>query len=127
MVVLYDEACEFCRATASWIRRVDRGGAIDCVPLQSAADAIGSGLERARLLEELHVLTPAGEVRRGWDAVVAIMRALPPLAPLAAMDRLPLVNRIGHRAYRWVTANRGRLVVPRPGRVGGACGANAAR
>ena len=70
----YDEQREICQALVSWIRTLDRNGAIDCVPLD------------ARPVAEHHAslkpawTRPARAGDRNWSAASAVS-ALPQRFP----------------------------------------------
>jgi predicted DCC family thiol-disulfide oxidoreductase YuxK len=118
LVVLYDRDCGVCAFSARRIRRWDRDGRLDLVPLQAAATSGRPELERAArerpLADALHVVDEGtGRVRAGGDAVLAIAAALPGGAlvrPLAAIPPFrwalavgyDLVARNRHRIGRWL-------------------------
>lgn len=118
-VVLYDGACEFCRRSVGLLARLDWRHRLR---FHSARDetlpAAGVPLDRGRLLEEMHLLTPDRKhVHVGFGAFRWIAWWLPLTAPLAPLLYLPGVPWLGRRVYRWVARNRFGLVPCR----GGAC------
>jgi predicted DCC family thiol-disulfide oxidoreductase YuxK len=113
LTVLYDRDCGICGLTAAALRRWDRNGQFELVPLQVAeaggdprlADVAG----RYLLADELHVVAERGEVASGGDAALAIIDALPGgwvLRPWAMLPPFRTLTRIG---YRLVARNRGAL------------------
>ena len=64
---------------------------------------------RDDLLATLHVRDQAGGWTRGGDAALRIAAAVPILAPLAVLGRVPGAPRVADAAYRLVARNRGPL------------------
>jgi len=108
--VLYDRDCGICGLTARTLRRWDRDGRFDIVPLQAATrsdDPRLAAVARSYLLaDELHVVDPAGRVAAGGDAALAIVDALPGgwlLRPWAALATFRALVDVG---YQWVASHR---------------------
>ena len=104
--IFYDGDCSFCCELA---RRFDgifarRGFRFE--PLQHEWVLRRLSLTREVALEEMRVLTSAGEVFGGADAVVELARRIWWAAPLAFLARFRPVHRFFDRAYRWVAARR---------------------
>lgn len=82
LLVLFDADCGICTATARWLGSRDRRGALELLPLQTAA---GDDRPRVRELaashplhDELHVIDPStGAVRSGGAAFIEIVGRLP--------------------------------------------------
>lgn len=118
LTAVYDEQCEICQAAVSWIKTLDRRGAIRCVPIQGGALAdVHPALNPAECLEQLHVIDADGHIDVGWPAVARIAQAIPLTRPFAALDRLAPTRAAGASAYRYVARNRRQLSTCR----GGAC------
>lgn len=117
VIALYDSQCEVCQAGVSWIRALDRDGAVTCTALQDGpVEQLHPGLREADCLAQLHVVdSGTGRIHVGWDAVLRIAAELPALRATAAVARQPVVRRAGERAYRWVAANRSQLSACRGG------------
>jgi predicted DCC family thiol-disulfide oxidoreductase YuxK len=114
LVVLYDRDCGLCTATARRLRRWDRGGRLDLVPLQDAAGSARPGLaEIARdlpLSAALHVIDErTGSVAAGGDAAFAIAGALPGGRIASAFGSLPPARWSVRLAYDLVARNRHRI------------------
>jgi predicted DCC family thiol-disulfide oxidoreductase YuxK len=78
--VLYDGQCEICQACVSWLRTLDRGNKTICLPISGEVlSAVDSRLQMDECLRQLHVVTPEGEIRVGWDAVACLARLFPSL------------------------------------------------
>src|SRR5260370_27805829 len=87
----YDGQCEICQAAVSWIRLLDRRGAVRCVALQDGSLAdVHPELALAECLAQLHVVDADGRIDVGWQAVARIAEAIPLARPLAALDRLSM-------------------------------------
>ena len=113
LTVLYDRDCGICGLTATALRRWDRSGRFELVPLQVAeaggdarlADVAG----RYVLADELHVVDERGEVASGGDAALAIIDALPGGWVLRPWAMLPPFRALTRIAYRLVAGNRAAL------------------
>jgi len=130
LAVLYDRDCRLCTATARRLRRWDREGRLDVVPLQSVTSAVSPEVARLAggrsLSSALHVIDPAsGSVFSGGDGVLAIAGRLPggsvPAAVIAAVPPArwavtlgyDLVARNRHRIGRWLRLEGPACDVPR--------------
>ena len=112
-VVLYDGHCPLCRKTTSILRRFDWLGRLAFHNCRDAANipANTAHLDTARMLREMHVLTP--DRRRalsGFPAVRWIAGRVPVLWPLYPLLFVPGMTRLGQRLYLWVARNRFHLV-----------------
>ena len=106
LLVLYDSDCGVCTRTARWIRRLDRRGQLELVPLQAAATVAADAPPDATLREALHVRAADGRWSSGGAAMLEILARLPAGAAIARVGRLPLVCRGVDAAYRVVARNR---------------------
>ncbi len=121
-LVLYDDQCEICQAGIAWLRLLDRRGFCRPQPIDPAILAsFEPPLKLEDCLRELHVVTPRGEVRRGWEAVATLARRFFWTWPIGVAGRVPPCSWLGEFGYRLVARNRYALSKCR----GGAC--NAAR
>jgi hydroxyacylglutathione hydrolase len=117
-VAIYDEQCEICQAFVSWLRLLDRHGKVAALPIfPELLSAIHPSLEVDDCLRELHVVTPRGEVRRGWDAVAQLARLFPATFPIGWLGSVPPFRWLGQAGYRFVARNRYAISKCR----GGAC------
>ena len=109
--VLYDGQCAFCRKSVALLRRLDWLGRLTYVDARGPSRLPpGASLDPARLLEEMHVLTPDRQVYHGFGALRWLAWRLPPLWALAPLLYIPGVPALGQRLYLWVARNRFRLV-----------------
>lgn len=63
-------------------------------------------LELDACLRELHVVTPEGVIRRGWNAVAELARLFPATRLIGWLGSVPPFRWIGDDAYRFVARNR---------------------
>jgi predicted DCC family thiol-disulfide oxidoreductase YuxK len=116
LVVLYDRDCGICTASARQLRRWDRRGRLELLPLQ---DAIGPGTDRPDvaeavagrpLLAALHVYDEAtGAIHAGGDAALAIGTALPGGRVVRALAVLPPFRWAVGLGYRMIARHRRRI------------------
>ena len=104
--ILYDRDCRFCRELALRFENVFAKRGFRFEPLQQTWVQERLNLTREQLLEEMRVLTTAGEAFGGADAVIFLTRQLWWTTPLAVLARLQFVHAMLDRLYRWVAAHR---------------------
>ena len=114
LVVLYDRDCGLCTATAQRLRRWDRAGRLELLPLQeataSARPAIAAAGRDLPLTSVLHVVDEdTGAVSAGGDAAFAIARVLPGGSVVRPLAALPPVRWIVGQLYGVVARNRHRI------------------
>src|SRR5207248_3185319 len=103
--VYYDGACAFCRRTVACLGALDIYRTVTVVDFRTI-DPSSVGLRAELLDRSLHVIDERGRVTRGAAAVAQAARAVPLLAPLALVLRVPGVAWLAERAYGWVAARR---------------------
>jgi predicted DCC family thiol-disulfide oxidoreductase YuxK len=110
--VLYDGDCALCRKSVGLLRRLDWLGKLDYVNARDESDVVlrRPPVAGAPLLEEMHVLTPAGDLYRGFGAFRWLAWRLPACWTIAPLLYLPGVPWLGQRIYLWVARNRFHLV-----------------
>ncbi|HEY2640531.1 MAG TPA: DUF393 domain-containing protein, partial [Streptosporangiaceae bacterium] len=107
---------EICQAAVSWIRLLDRHGAVSCVAIQDGPLAdVHPALALTECLAQLHVVDADGRIDVGWQAVARIADAIPLARPLATLDRPAVTRVLADRAYRYVARNRHQLSTCRGG------------
>jgi predicted DCC family thiol-disulfide oxidoreductase YuxK len=73
--VLYDGQCEVCRPCVSWLNALDHEHKTTCLPISAEVlSEIDSRLQMDECLQQLHVVTPEGEIHVGWGAVACLAR-----------------------------------------------------
>lgn len=116
--VLYDGQCEICQACVAWLKTLDRQN--ETLPLEISPDVLSTTDSRLQLeecLRQLHVVTPAGEILVGWDAVAKLARLFPSTWLIGTLGKHFPFRGIGRLIYGFVAANRYSLSKCR----GGAC------
>ena len=105
--VLYDGQCEVCQSCVSWLRTLDLENQTISLPISTEVlAAVDSRLQMDECLRQLHVVTPGGEIRVGWDAVACLARLFPSTWLIGALgQRLPFRN-AGRWLYGFVAKNR---------------------
>ena len=108
LAVLYDGACEMCRAVAAGILRYDNSDALELLDFHdSAAREQFPELKLADLLYELHVVDDEGHVYRGARAVNWILRRQSGLRGLLAyLWYFPGYAWLADRQYKAIAAAR---------------------
>lgn len=102
----WDADCPFC---IKWVGRftfILRQGGFELVPLQSDATRRDLGLREGELPSEMKLRLADGRLLGGVDAYIELAEAAGWTAPLGWLVRLPGVNALAWRAYRWVATNR---------------------
>lgn len=110
--LLFDADCGFCTKAVGVLRRIDRGGRVRVLTLQSDLALRRFGLTQDQALTQVWAMDSRGRRSGGAEAVnVALAAALGFRGPLW-LYRLPGMRWCQERVYRTVAANRYRL----PGR-----------
>ena len=99
--VYFDGACPLCRREVDFYRRRRGAAAIEFVDVSDATgDHVASDLRTDEALARFHVRGADGRLYSGAQGFAALWAALPAFRRLAALFRLPLVERLAERAYR---------------------------
>jgi predicted DCC family thiol-disulfide oxidoreductase YuxK len=113
LTILYDADCGICGLTARTLRRWDREGRFETLPLQAAARSgeprLAAAARRHALAEELHVVDAVGRVAAGGDALLAIVDRLPGGVVLRPWAALSPFRGLTRAAYRVIARNRDRI------------------
>ncbi|HKP92343.1 MAG TPA: DUF393 domain-containing protein, partial [Chthoniobacterales bacterium] len=104
--IFYDEDCSLCRDLALRFELVFAKRGFHFEPLQRAWVQERLNLTAEQALEEMRVLTSAGAVFGGADAVIFLARQLWWAAPFASIARFSYIHALLDRIYRWVAAHR---------------------
>jgi predicted DCC family thiol-disulfide oxidoreductase YuxK len=107
LTIWYDDQCPLCVREIALMRRLDRRGRIDFVPIAGLGDG-GCPVDRAELLARFHARED-GQLLSGAAAFAAMWRAIPLLRPLGLAARNPLVLALLERGYRAFLLVRPRL------------------
>ena len=102
--LLYDAECGFCRRTTRFLALVF--SRFEFLPLQSAWAREQLRLKPGELPEELKLVTRAGEVHGGIDALLVMAKSVPWMAPFVVLARISPVKKALSAAYRIVARRR---------------------
>ncbi|MGH2463427.1 MAG: thiol-disulfide oxidoreductase DCC family protein [Candidatus Limnocylindria bacterium] len=111
LTVAYDAECALCRSAARRLETLDRHQRVTLVPIRDMAlgDQPTDAPRPGELAGALLVVRPDGSWLSGGQAVLEIAANVPLLRPIAALGRLPFVNRLVDPLYRLVARHRHRL------------------
>jgi predicted DCC family thiol-disulfide oxidoreductase YuxK len=114
LVVLYDRDCGICTATARTLRRWDRHGRLELLPLQDAAGSarpdLANAVRRLPLSAALHVVDERnGSIRSGGNAALAIAAALPRGRIVEVLGAIPPFRWSIGLGYRLIARHRRRI------------------
>jgi predicted DCC family thiol-disulfide oxidoreductase YuxK len=113
--VIYDGRCPLCVRSMTVLDFLDLRRALNYVDLERSEDpgvrAAPAGTPTTR--HAIHVVGPDGTVYRGYFAVRALARALPPLRLVVPFLLLPFADRVGAAIFDLVARRRTRDVVCR--------------
>ena len=110
-VVCFDGVCPMCLNIVSLMRPIWEPRGVGFVPLQAEWVRRRLNLPEAELLGEMRVLTPRGKVLGGADAHGHLWGQVWWLWPLWLAAKLPGVHWLINVTYRWVAANRFKLML----------------
>jgi len=107
LTVLFDGACNLCRASARRVRQLDRRGRIELLDLHqpSAAERFPQ-VDREEAMKWMQAVDRRGRIFSGADAWARIGLLLPGWNLLAWMLLVPGVRWIAGKAYAWIARNR---------------------
>jgi predicted DCC family thiol-disulfide oxidoreductase YuxK len=107
-LVLYDDACGFCKWLLAGLLRWDREQSLHPIALQRAeADELLQDLTPEQRMASWHLITPAGTRHSGGAALPPLLRLLPNGRPAAAA--FASIPGATDRGYRWVAEHRSLL------------------
>jgi predicted DCC family thiol-disulfide oxidoreductase YuxK len=107
--VLYDAGCGFCwKWVHMWESIIARRG-FALKDLQSAWDDGSLQVSKDDLLDDIRVLTRAGELHSGADAYLYVSRRIWWAWPFYGIFSLPGFNSMLWGGYRWFNRNRYRI------------------
>jgi predicted DCC family thiol-disulfide oxidoreductase YuxK len=104
--IFFDEDCSFCRDLALRLEPLFAQHGFHFEPLQRNWVQKRLNLTPEQALEEMRVLTSAGDVFGGANAVIFLLRQFWWAAPFASLARFRPVQALLDRSYKWVAAHR---------------------
>lgn len=112
-LVLYDGKCAFCRRGVETLKKLDWLKKLSYQDFQQLEHlpATVPPLERDRLLEEMHLVTPSGsQVYAGFYAFRWMAWRLPLTWLIAPFLYVPGIPWLGVKAYVWIAKHRYHLI-----------------
>ncbi|MGH9743906.1 MAG: thiol-disulfide oxidoreductase DCC family protein [Candidatus Acidiferrum sp.] len=107
LTVLYDGACNMCRASVNRVRRMDPRGRIELLDLDDASVSVRfPQVDIDEAMRLMQAVDPAGRVYSGADAWARIGMALPGWNLLAWLLLVPGIRFVAKHVYGWVARNR---------------------
>ena len=110
--VVYDGLCPRCIRTMVLLDYADCTGRVAALDLETEWPRAGSTLPRISqddARHAMHVVSPEGEIHRGYFAFRALARALPALWPVYPLFVLPFASQVGPWIYDRMAARRTRV------------------
>lgn len=104
--LFFDGDCSLCRRLAGIVAPSLRRRGVRVVPLQTPGVAALLDVPPERLLDELRMVTPAGDRVSGVNAVLAACREVPWLRGVPLLARVPGAQRLLRAGYRRVARAR---------------------
>ena len=120
LTVYYDGDCSVCSKSMARLKRLDRRGRVRAVPFAGAD--LPAGITERDARRELHVVSSAGHVYRGWGAATKLLRLSPATWLIGAIGAVPPFRWIGSIGYRAFAKRRYRF-----NHCGSSCGSEAPR
>ncbi|HEY2547820.1 MAG TPA: DUF393 domain-containing protein [Candidatus Acidoferrum sp.] len=107
LTVLYDGACNLCRASVARVRRMDPHARIELLDLHDASVAARfPQLDIDEAMRLMQAVDPRGRVYSGADAWARIGLALPGWKLVAWLLLVPGIHFVAQHLYAWVARNR---------------------
>jgi predicted DCC family thiol-disulfide oxidoreductase YuxK len=104
--ILYDGECPLCTGLAGKFESSLRRHGLAMGPLQTAWAAQRLALKPGENPDEMKLLTATGEIFGGHHAVAQIARRIWWAWPIFALYRLPGIDPLFRRGYRWIADRR---------------------
>jgi predicted DCC family thiol-disulfide oxidoreductase YuxK len=108
-VVLYDDACGFCRRWVPFWSGTLRKNGFSIAPLQSAWVASRLGLSKHEIIQDLRLLLPDGGQIAGADVYRYVMKRIWWTYPIYFLSVVPVLRDIFDWSYRTFANNRYRI------------------
>jgi predicted DCC family thiol-disulfide oxidoreductase YuxK len=107
LTVLYDGACNLCRASVARVRRMDSRSRIELLDLRDTS--VAARFPQVNIDEAMRLMQavdPRGRVYSGADAWARIGQALPGWKLVAWLLLVPGIHFIAQHFYAWIARNR---------------------
>ena len=107
LTVLYDGACNLCRASVARVRGMDSRGRIELLDLHDASvSARFPQVNQEEAMRLMQAVDPRGRIYSGADAWARIGLALPGWKLLAWLLLVPGIHFLARHLYAWIARNR---------------------
>lgn len=109
LTVFVDSNCTYCNRAGRWIDRMDLLGLCRVTSYRTDMSFGRYNLDFEAVDRDMHVVRQLGDkyrIFRGFDAVVALTKHLPPLWPVLPIAVLLQVSGLGPKLYRWLADHR---------------------
>lgn len=106
--LIFDDRCPLCVGAADGVRKLDRLGLVELVPVSGIPQTSDTPV-RPGLLEQVHLITPEGKIYRGAEAVGVLAGLFPRSRYLGRFILLPGVRSVARVLYGFVAKYRLRL------------------
>ena len=104
--IFLDGSCSFCQWSRGKIEPFDSASRLRFLDYNDPLIAAEAPFPRADLEREMHLRTPEGEWLQGFEAWLAILRALPKLSWLGRLASLPPLRWLGSPVYNFIARHR---------------------
>jgi predicted DCC family thiol-disulfide oxidoreductase YuxK len=110
LIALYDGDCRICTREARRLARLARPGSVETRSFQEdgVLDAF-PGITHDAAMKRIHVVTPAGAVYAGAEAIARVAMRVPIVGWMAWVYYVPGVRQLAEIAYRLVAKYRYRF------------------
>ena len=104
--IFMDGSCSFCKWTRTKVEPYDSASRLRFLDYNDPFVAAQAPFSRVDLDREMHVRMPDGKWLKGFEAWVALLRALPKLAWLGYIAGLPPLRWLGPSVYGFIARHR---------------------
>jgi predicted DCC family thiol-disulfide oxidoreductase YuxK len=104
--IFMDGSCSFCQWTRTKIEPFDSGLRLRFLDYNDPSVAAQAPFPRAELDREMHVRTPDGSWKKGFEAWLVLLRVLPKLSWLGRIASLPPARWLGPSVYGFIARHR---------------------
>ncbi|CAM3538974.1 thiol-disulfide oxidoreductase DCC family protein [Cytobacillus oceanisediminis] len=106
-IALYDGTCSLCKETKRLSEKLDWLKQVEWISLQEYERNLNSiSFSKQDLRKELHIITPAGDIKKGYYAVRRLLRHFPATFLFSVLLYIPFTPIIGNPIYQWIAKNR---------------------
>ncbi len=105
--LIYDDSCPVCLGAIDKVMRLDKAGLIIPTPLSNPILPDWLALpSHEELYKQMHLVSPAGKVFRGADAIERLLSIFPQSRVFGLVLSLPVIKQLSRICYGIVARNR---------------------